>query len=84
MIHQRLHAPTLKHTHDVRMGGCSNIPTYLHTYLHTYIQIEQDVPRILAKVYEGLTPSPTDWCTMITPQGQEIYFNKRTGEREYI
>lgn len=51
------------------------------------------MPAILAKIYQGLPPSPADWCTMVLPstndadssstqkdEEQVVYFNKRTSE----
>lgn len=58
----------------------------IHLLTHIQRQIEQEVPLILAKIYQGLSPSPADWCTMILPstkkeeEEQVVYFNKRTSE----
>lgn len=47
-------------------------------YRIVWAEIEADVPRILAKIYEDLPPSANDLCLMTTPDGAEVYFNKRT------
>lgn len=46
-------------------------------------QVEEDVGLILQKIYKGTTPSKNDWCTMITPAGDTVWYNKRTGTQHY-
>jgi hypothetical protein len=59
-------------------------------YRIVWCEIEQDVPRILSKIYEGIPEGPSDWCLMARrkeggkkggKEEEEVwYFNKRTSE----
>jgi len=59
-------------------------------YRIVWCEIEQDVPRILSKIYEGIPEGPQDWCLMARrreggkkggKEEEEVwYFNKRTSE----
>jgi len=53
-------------------------------YRIVWCEIEQDVPRILSKIYEGIPEGPSDWCLMSGKEGgkegEVWYFNKRTSD----